>query len=113
MGKNEKIYIDLQRHIDSQVIGFPATKKGSELRILKHIFSPKEAEIATCLTYKLEPLETVLERVGHLVESPEKLTEILDGIEKKAGLNWKLGMAKGFIVMSPSLWECMNFNSTN
>jgi len=57
---------------------------------LKHIFSPKEAEIATCLTYKLEPLETVLERVGHLVESPEKLTEILDGIEKKGGIELEI-----------------------
>ena len=82
MEKNEKIYIDLQRHIDSQAIGFPATKKGSEIRILKHIFSPKEAEIATCLTYKLEPIEIVFERAAHLIESPEKLTEILGGIEK-------------------------------
>jgi len=86
MEKNEKIYIDLQRHINSQAIGFPATKNGSELRILKHIFSPKEAEIATCLTYKLEPLETVFERACHLVESPEKLTAVLDGIEKKGGI---------------------------
>ena len=69
MGKNEKIYIDLQRHIDSQVIGFPATKRGSELRILKHIFSPKEAEISTCLTYKLEPVETVFPlQIGHLLQ---------------------------------------------
>jgi len=90
MEKSEKIYIDLQRHIDGQAIGFPATKKGAELRILKHIFSPKEAEIATCLTYKLEPLETVFERVGHLVESPEKLTEILEGIEKKGGIELEI-----------------------
>ena len=85
--KDEKVYIDLQRHLDSQAIGFPATKSGSELRILKHIFSPTEAEIATCLTYKFEPIEMVFERAGHLVESPEKLSEILHAIEKKAGLN--------------------------
>jgi len=90
MEKNEKIYIDLQRHINSQAIGFPATKNGSELRILKHIFSPKEAEIAACLTYKLEPLETVFERAGHLVESPEKLTAVLDGIEKKGGIELEI-----------------------
>jgi len=45
----------------------------------------------------------VFERATHLVESPEKLIEIFDGIEKKAGLNWKLRMAKGFIAMSPLL----------
>jgi ferredoxin len=88
--KNEKVYVDLQRHIDSQAIGLPATKSGSELRILKHIFSPREAEIAACLTYKLEPLETVIERAGHLVESPEKLTEILDAIEKKGGIELEM-----------------------
>jgi len=96
MEKNEKIYIDLQRHMDSQAIGFPATQKGSELRILKHIFSPKEAEAATCLTYKLEPLETVFERAGHLVESPEKLTEILDAIEKKGGIELEIKDGKKF-----------------
>jgi Na+-translocating ferredoxin:NAD+ oxidoreductase subunit B len=88
--KHEKVYIDLQRHLDRQAIGFPATKSGSELRILKHIFSPKQAEIATCLTYKPEPIEVVFERAGHLVESPEKLAEILYGIEKKGGIELKI-----------------------
>ncbi len=96
MEKNEKVYIDLQRHIDSQAIGFPATKKGSELKILKHIFSPKEAEVAACLTYKLEPLETVFERAGHLVESPEKLTEILDAIENKGGIELEIKDGRKF-----------------
>ena len=90
MEKNEKTYIDLQRHLDRQAVGFPATKSGAELRILKHIFSSKEAEIATCLTYKFEPIEMVFERAGHLVESPEKLAEILSGIEKKGGIELKI-----------------------
>lgn len=99
--KNEKAYVDLQRHLNSQAIGFPATKSGSELRILKHIFSPKEAEIATCLTYKREPIETVFERALHLVESPEKLTEILDGIEKKGGIELKIKDGKRFYCNAP------------
>ena len=94
--KNEKIYSDLQRHLDSQAIGFPATKSGAELRILKHIFSPTEAEIATCLTYKFEPIEKVFERAGHLVESPEKLAEILNGIEIKGGIELKIRGGKKF-----------------
>lgn len=90
MEKNEHVYIKLQRHLDSQAIGFPATRSGSERRILKHIFTPQEAEIATCLTYKFEPLEIVFERAGHLVESPEKLVQLLDGIEKKGGIELKI-----------------------
>jgi ferredoxin len=94
--KNDKVYVDLQRHLDRQPIVFPATKSGVELRILKHIFSPKEAEIAACLTYKLEPIETVLARAGRLVESPEKLTEILDVIEKKGGIELEIRNGKRF-----------------
>jgi H+/Na+-translocating ferredoxin:NAD+ oxidoreductase subunit B len=88
--KNEQVYIKLQRHLDSQAVGFPATRSGSEIRILKHIFTPQEAAIATCLTYKFEPLETVFQRAGHLVESPEKLSELLDRIEKKGGIESRI-----------------------
>ena len=89
MEKNEQVYINLQRHLDRQAIGFPATKSGSEIRILKHIFTPQEAEIATCLTYKFEPLEMVFKKAGHIVESPEKLAELLDRIEKNGGIESK------------------------
>ena len=90
MEKNEQAYINLQRHLNSQAIGFPATKSGSEIRVLKHIFTPQEAEIATCLTYKFEPFESIFERAGDLVESPEQLKELLDNIEKKGGIELKI-----------------------
>jgi len=93
---NEKVYIDLQRHLDRQAIGFPATKSGVELRILKHIFSPREAEIAACLSYKLEPVETLFERARHLVESTRTLSEILHGIEKKGGIELTIKNGKSF-----------------
>jgi len=38
--KNEFVYIKLQRHLDSQEVGLPATRSGFEIRILKHIFTP-------------------------------------------------------------------------
>lgn len=89
MEENESVYIKLQQHLDRQAVGFPATKSGAELRILKHIFSPLEAEIATSLTYKFEPLDEIFERAGKLVESQEKLTELLERIEKKGGIESK------------------------
>lgn len=101
MEKNEHVYIKLQSHLDSQAVGFPATKSGSEIRILKHIFTPQEAEIATCLTYKLEPLETVFERARHLVESPEKLAELLDRIEEKGGIESKIKVGKRLYCNAP------------
>ncbi len=90
MDKNEQAYIKLQHHLDNQAVGFPPTKSGSEIRILKHIFTPHEAEIATCLKYKFEPLETIFERAGHLVGSLEKLEEKLDRIEEKGGVEVKI-----------------------
>ncbi len=101
MEKSEHVYIKLQRHLDSQAVGFPATKSGSEIRILKHIFTPQEAEIATCLTYKLEPLETVFERARHLVESPDKLAELLDRIEEKGGIELKIKGGKRLYCNAP------------
>ena len=101
MEKNEQAYIKLQRHLDRQAVGFPATKSGSEIRILKHIFTPQEAEIATCLTYKCEPLEMVFERAGHLVESPEKLSKLLESIEKKGGIESKIKDGKRLYCNAP------------
>ena len=89
MTKSEAVYIRLQRHLDSQAVGFPATRSGSEIKILKHIFTTTEAEIATCLTFRFETLESIFKRAGHLVESLEKLEELLDCIEKKGGVELK------------------------
>ena len=86
MNKDEKIYKDLQQHLDSQAVGFPATRSGVEIRVLKHIFSPRQAKIAACLNFKPEPLEIVYKRAQSLVESPKELSDILDAIEKRGGL---------------------------
>ena len=63
MNKSDKIYIKLQKHLDNQPVGFPATQSKSEIKILKHIFTPQEAEIATYLSYIPEPLETIFGKV--------------------------------------------------
>ncbi|MBU1950631.1 MAG: 4Fe-4S binding protein, partial [Candidatus Eisenbacteria bacterium] len=73
-----------------QAVGFPATQSGAEIKILKHIFTPSEAEIATCLTYKFEPLETIYNRARHLVETPLELEKILESTQKKGGLECKI-----------------------
>lgn len=99
--KNQQLYIRLQRHLDSQPVGFPATKSGSEIKILKHIFTPREAEVATCLNYKFEPLATVFEKASHLVESVEKLEALLDRIEEKGGIELKIEDGKKFYANAP------------
>ena len=94
MEQNEQVYIKLQKHLDKQVVGFPATRSGVEIKILKHIFTPEEAEIACCLSYKLEPLKTIFSRADHRVDSPEELERCLDRIQKKGGIESKIKHGK-------------------
>lgn len=94
MEQNDQIYIKLQKHLDNQAVGFPATKTGVEIRILNHIFTPDEAEIASLLSYKFEPLKIIYSSVEHLVESPEELEKILDRIMKKGGIEFKIKNGK-------------------
>jgi NAD-dependent dihydropyrimidine dehydrogenase PreA subunit len=86
----DQVYANLQKHLDNQAVGFPATRSGVEIKILKHIFTPEEAEITSYLSYKLEPLEAIFNKAGHLFESPEELEKLLDRIQKKGGIEFKI-----------------------
>ena len=50
MEKENRVFHDLQRHLDTSPVGFPPTESGAEIRLLKHLFTPMEAEIATSLS---------------------------------------------------------------
>ena len=89
MKENDQVYVRLQQHLDKQTVGFPATRSGVEIKILKHIFTPEEAAIACCLNYKYEPLETIFKRAGDLVDSLEELAKFLKEIQKKGGIEAK------------------------
>ena len=90
MDPKDQVYVKLQKHLDNQAVGFPATRTGVEIKILKHIFTPEEAEITSYLTYKFEPFKTIFGKVGHLLESPEELEKLLDRIQKKGGIESKI-----------------------
>lgn len=94
MEQNKQVYVKLQKHLDNQAVGYPATRSRVEIKILKHIFTPDEAEIACCLSYKFEPLETIFSRAGHLVDSPEELEKCLDHIQKGGGIESKIKNGK-------------------
>ncbi len=112
MDKNEdQVYVRLQQHLDKQAVGFPATDSGAEIRVLKHIFTPREAEIATCLTYRLEPIETVFERAAKLVNSPDELTAVLDGIEKKGGIETRMKGSKKYYCNPPFIVGMYEFQA--
>ncbi len=59
----EEVYKKLAKHLDNLPTGFPATESGVELRILKRLFAPEEAEIATALKMKFEPPSEIAKRL--------------------------------------------------
>lgn len=58
------VYKKLAVHLDNTPGGFPATESGVELRILKQLFTPLEAELALRLVMMPEPAGTIAEKVG-------------------------------------------------
>jgi Pyruvate/2-oxoacid:ferredoxin oxidoreductase delta subunit len=84
----DALYRRLQRHLDRMPVGFPATESGVEIRILKRLFTPGQAEIALQLSAIPEPLATVHRRVGSRMTA-DALREALDRMAK-AGLIEKI-----------------------
>ena len=61
------IYKKLAKYLDDMPGGFPATESGVELRILRRLFTPEEAELALSLTLLPEEPAHVARRI-HLPE---------------------------------------------
>jgi len=58
------VYQRLAHHLDELPAGFPPTESGVELRILRRLFSPEEAELALHLNLLSEPVRVVAHRAG-------------------------------------------------
>jgi electron transport complex protein RnfB len=78
-------------------VGFPATKSGVEIRLLKHLFTPEEAEIALNLSALPESLERIHKRAKKrgIGISEEDLEQILDRLVKKGAILGGKFLAKG------------------
>ena len=84
----DKVYRKLQKYLDSLPIDYPETESGVEIRILKHLFTPQEAEIA--LNLKLIPQEPralfrPFKKKGWTLE---QFSEALLTMAKKGSINW-------------------------
>ncbi len=86
MDKVEKIYRDLQRHLDKQPVGYPATRSGAEIRILKRLFNPEEAQLAVHLSYKPKSATQVCESVKEEGMSPANVEIMLDRMMKRGAI---------------------------
>lgn len=91
--EDSEVYRKLQEHLDEMPIGYPKTRSGIEIQILKDLFSPEEAEIATYLRYSPVPsdsLDDIYERMKETGISKQELKERLENMGKKGSIHYKI-----------------------
>jgi len=76
----EDVYQSLAAHLDNLPGGFPSTESGVEIRILKRLFNPAEAEIARTLNMLPEPVGAIAQRLDM---APEDLANVLKEMARK------------------------------
>lgn len=100
------IYQRLAKKLDDMPNGFPATENGLELRILKKIFTPEEAEIGLKLRPMPETAEVIAERLGKPLNEMES---ILDIMVKKGQLGSAMVNGKQVYTFFPFIFGIFEF----
>ncbi|MBY8991906.1 MAG: 4Fe-4S binding protein [Candidatus Lokiarchaeota archaeon] len=83
------IYRNLQKHLDELPVGFPPTKSGVELKLLKYLFTLEEAKIATKLSFTYEPIKIIYNRVKESNISITELELLLENLVSKGTIHYK------------------------
>lgn len=83
---DDSIYRQLQIQLDQYPIGYPATKSGVEIDILKYFFTPLQAKIALCLMLRsitVSPVRKRLKNKFGIELSSDELSAMLDNMFQK------------------------------
>ncbi len=80
------VYRRLQEHLDNMPIAYPATESGVELRVLKHLFTAEEAEMALDLSALPESLECIYRRARKRGISLADAEQMLDRMLEKGAI---------------------------
>ncbi|MCP4755511.1 MAG: 4Fe-4S dicluster domain-containing protein [Proteobacteria bacterium] len=107
------VYEKFQERLDMFPQGFPKTKSGVELEILKHLFTPEEVEIALTMKPYPEPVSAIAEKTGR---DEKALAEILYGMSKRGLiLRFRASEEICFYFLAPwmiGIWEFQLNNLT-
>ena len=74
---SEDIYKKLRKQMDQYSIGFPETKSGVEIKILKRLFTQEEAKLYLELSMQLEKPEDFAKRTGYDLNTVSEQLEIM------------------------------------
>ncbi len=81
-----QVYRKLQEHLDKMPMGYPSTKTGVEISLLKRIFTEEQALVATHLHYKHKTIDQIFETAKNEVGSREELKRILNETVTNGGI---------------------------
>jgi Na+-translocating ferredoxin:NAD+ oxidoreductase RNF subunit RnfB len=86
MIESTDVYRALQEHLDKMPVGYPATKTGVEINLLKAVFTPEQARVAALLDYKFKAVDQVLDAVEEPTISSTELKALLDATVARGGI---------------------------
>ena len=87
---SDEVYRRLQQKLDTHPVGFPGATDDSDIKLLKHIFTPEQAEIVSRLDWRFQTVEEILPQVSDLVGSTEELSAKLHEILTNGGILFRL-----------------------
>ncbi len=99
------VYKLLAEKLDEMPQRFPATDNGVEIKILKKLYRPEDAEMALKLKPGYETAETVGERIGKPAEETEA---VLRGMAERGQIGWFKSGGKlryGLAPFLPGIYE--------
>lgn len=105
MSAQSDIYRTLQKRLNKMPVGFPSSKSGVEISLLKRIFTPEQAEIAIYLDYKHKTVDEIFKQAKNKVSSVEEVKKILDETVTNGGIFRRLRNGKAEYALLPFvLW---------
>ncbi|MFZ2632191.1 MAG: 4Fe-4S dicluster domain-containing protein [Desulfosalsimonadaceae bacterium] len=88
--ESHKVYKKLQKHLDKQPVGFPATASGVERRLLRDAFTVDEAAVAIEMSYKFQSFDQIFGKMNNKAISKERLQFMLDNMESHGAIFVKI-----------------------
>jgi ferredoxin len=82
--QDHALYRRLQQHFDAMPIGFPKTRSGIEIKLLKSFFTPIQAQIALVLSFKYQNLHEIAAKLSPEFLSSINLQKELDTMASRA-----------------------------
>ena len=83
-----RAYRKLRQHLNRMPVGFPRTLNGVEMRILKRLFTPRQAEIALLMGSRLESVAVIGRRARdkHCACSPSEIEAELQQMARRGAV---------------------------